>query len=69
MIFSLLGMKKEAVRTLNQLEKKDFDFHYLELINDPFFDNLRDEPRFKEIVEKARRVYEERLEKYRDTFL
>jgi TolB-like protein/Tfp pilus assembly protein PilF len=65
-IYSLLGMKQEATRILNKLAKNDFDVHYFYLINHPFFDNLRDEPRFKEIVEKAKQVYEERVRKYGD---
>lgn len=65
-IYSLLGMKQDATRILNKLEKNDYDFHYFILINNPFFDNLRDEPRFKEIVEKAKQVYEERVRKYGD---
>jgi len=65
-IYSLLGMKQEATRILNKLVKNDYDFHYIILINNPFFDNLRDEPRFKEIVEKAKHVYEERVRKYGD---
>jgi adenylate cyclase len=65
-IYSLLGMKQEATRILNKLAKNDYDFHYFVLIHNPFFDNLRDEPRFKEIVEKAKQVYEERVRKYGD---
>jgi serine/threonine protein kinase/Tfp pilus assembly protein PilF len=65
-IYSLLGMKQEANRILNKLAKDDYDFHYNVLINNPFFDNLRDEPRFNEIVEKAKQVYEERVRKYGD---
>jgi serine/threonine protein kinase/Tfp pilus assembly protein PilF len=65
-IYSLLGMKQESTRILNKLAKNDYDFHYFILINNPFFDNLRDEPRFKEIVEKAKQVYEERVRKYGD---
>jgi len=65
-IYSLLGMKQEATRILNKLAKDGYDFHYIRLINNPFFNNLRDEPRFKEIVEKAKQVYEERVRKYGD---
>jgi len=65
-IYSLLGMKQEATRILNKLAKNDYDVHYFYLINNPFFDNLRDESRFKEIVEKAKQAYEERVRKYGD---
>ncbi|MGD2087867.1 MAG: protein kinase [Candidatus Aminicenantes bacterium] len=70
-IYSLLVIKQEATRILDKLAKdklakNDYYFHYIILINNPFFDNLRDEPRFKEIVEKAKQVYEERVRKYGD---
>lgn len=65
-IYSLLDMKQAADRTLNKLAENDYEFDYLFLIHNPCFDNLRDTPRFKEIVKKAKQVYEERLRKYGD---
>ena len=37
---------------------------YLVLINNHFYDSLRDDPRFKEIVKKENKKYQERLKKY-----
>jgi len=41
-------------------------YGYLYLINNPLYDNLRDDPRFQKIVADAKEIYEERLRKYGD---
>ena len=59
-IYLVLGMKKEA---LDEMEKSTWN-HYLQLKNSPVFNSVRDDVRFKQILEKAKIVYEERLKKY-----
>lgn len=59
-IYSMLGMKKEA---LDEIENNQ-DLHYLHMKNFPVFNPLRQEPGFASILEKRRLVYQERLRKY-----
>lgn len=66
-IYSLLGMKDEAIKYIADEIKKDyehFQYTYLPLDTSPFYDSLRDEARFKEIVHKQKKKYEERLKKF-----
>ena len=68
-VYCLLGMRDEAVKYINnQIKrgKEHFQYSYLPLKNSHFYDNLRDDPQFKQIVEKQKRKYEERLKKYGD---
>ena len=63
-IYSILGMKDEAIKKINDgIEKgfqavKEYLYAYPFLATNPFFDNLRNDPGFKEILEKQRRDYE-----------
>ncbi len=59
-VYMILKMNKEA---LDILEKNDYPYLALQ---SSFFDDLRPEPRFKKIVEKAKVRYEELLKKYAD---
>jgi len=66
-IYSLLGMKDEAIKYINDVitecgEKERYS--YLSLINNPFYEDLYGDARFKEIVKKQKKKYEERLKKY-----
>jgi TolB-like protein/Tfp pilus assembly protein PilF len=69
-IYSLLGMKEEAIKGISEgIDKgfqdiKDYLYSYPFLINNPFYDNLRDDPRFQEIVKREKKKYEQKLEKY-----
>ncbi|MDH5405129.1 MAG: protein kinase [Candidatus Aminicenantes bacterium] len=69
-IYSLLGMRDEAIEGINEGIEKSFEYEqvylypYPFLINCPFYDNLRDDARFKEIVNKEKKKYEERLINY-----
>jgi serine/threonine protein kinase/Flp pilus assembly protein TadD len=68
-IYSLLGKKDEAIHYIEDEMKKDYEHHdcsYLSLLNSPFYDNLRDDTRFQEILKKAKQKYEERLKKFAD---
>jgi serine/threonine protein kinase/tetratricopeptide (TPR) repeat protein len=69
-IYSLLGMKDEAIKHIKEgiQRGKEVKMHYFYsypiLINIPCYDNLRDDPRFKKIVKKEKKKYEEKLKKY-----
>jgi adenylate cyclase len=68
-IFSLLGMNKEAIRYLQKAIKKGnehFQYTYLPLLNNHFYDNLRNDPHFKEVMKIQKQKYEEKLKKYSD---
>jgi tetratricopeptide (TPR) repeat protein len=69
-IYSLLGMRDEAIKNIKVGIDEGFDRHktylysYPELISNPYFDNLRDDPRFMEIVKQEKEKYKEKLRKY-----
>ena len=70
-IYSLLGMKDEAIKNIKEgidkgfQERKDYLYSYPILKNNNSYDNLRDDPRFKEIVKRELKKYEEKEKKYR----
>lgn len=69
-IFSSLGMKDEAIQSIEEgisegFEKiQDYLYSYPILIHNPFYSNLRDDSRFKEISKREKKKYEEKLRKY-----
>ncbi len=66
-IYSLLDMKEEAIKYITNEVKKDyehFQYTYLPLDTSPFYDSLRDDIRFQELVKKQKKKYEERLRKF-----
>jgi len=66
-VYSLLGMKDEAIQHLNMEIRKSVEIPYIfyyDLLNNPFYDNLREDPRFQEKVKKEKKLYEEHLDKY-----
>ena len=65
-IYSLLGMKDEAIKRLKEYTKESKRPQYLDLKHNPFFDNLRDDPRFQKIVKKEKQKYEDLIKKYQD---
>lgn len=68
-VYALLGMKKEAIKYIDKAIKKGnehFQYSYLPLLNNHIYDNLRDDPQFKKIIEIQKQKYEDRLEKYGD---
>ena len=68
-VYSLLGMKDEAIQTMRKAISDGTRFPYLDLIHDPVYKNLRDDPRFKEIVAGAKISHEELIKKYGNFFL
>jgi serine/threonine protein kinase/Tfp pilus assembly protein PilF len=73
-VYSLIGEKDKAIKAIEKAisirkekEHKSLEpFYYLPLMTYPFFDNLRDDPRFKKILNEQKSLYEERLQKYGD---
>jgi TolB-like protein/Tfp pilus assembly protein PilF len=69
-IYSLLGMKDKAIENIKKgidtgfREMKEYYYTYLVLINNPFYESLYGDPRFKEIVENEKKKYDERLKRY-----
>ena len=68
-VYALLGMKNEAIQfmenTLDRDKKLETSYYLLYKIN-PCYDRLRDDPRFDEMLEKHKQVYDEILKKYGD---
>jgi serine/threonine protein kinase len=68
-LFSLLGMKSEAIEELSTWSSgrlRQISSRYYILKNNVFYNNLRSDPRFKEILAKHKEIYEENLENYGD---
>ena len=71
-IYAALGMKDEAIRTIELGIAKGFGdyydyFYFFPFINntrDYFYEKLRGDPRFDEILRSEERKYTEKLEKY-----
>jgi len=71
-LFSLLGMKDEAIKNIkleidHGLEESGrYLYSYPFLKTNPCYDNLSDDPRFQEILKQEKKKYEEKLKKYGD---
>ena len=68
-IFSLLGLKDDALKLLDSkpIGKPSmayFGSDYDDMLNNPFFDNLRDSGQFKVALMEAKGIYEDNLAKY-----
>jgi len=66
-IYALLGMREDAIKYIQDVIKKGnehFQYSYLPLTHSTFYDSLRDDPRFAKIINKQKKKYEERLQKY-----
>jgi hypothetical protein len=62
-------MHEEAFEFLNMQSEAfidDVDSMYMWLLNDPIYDDFRDDPRFQKILVKHKEIYEENLKKYGD---
>jgi len=71
-IYSLLGMKDEAVENIRYGIKNGFQksqsylYGFRILNNNPCYDNLRDDPRFVEILKQQKKKYKQHMKKYGD---
>lgn len=69
---SLLNMKDAAIEVIKMgidvgFEKyKEYIYCYYDLLTNTCYDSLRDDRRFKEILEQQKKKHEVRLEKYGD---
>jgi serine/threonine protein kinase/Flp pilus assembly protein TadD len=70
--YSILGLKDEAILNIKKGHDEgfyliqDYLYGYPFLINNRYFDGLRDDSRFQAIVEAERAVYESKMRKYGD---
>jgi tetratricopeptide (TPR) repeat protein len=70
-VYSLLDMKKEALREVDSTSMvTEFSgwCSYISLKNWKVLDFIREEPAFKEVLEEAKIVHEERIRKYGHLF-
>jgi serine/threonine protein kinase len=68
-VHAILGMKDEAIRLLAKFSEQQIKCkrsYYYGLKTSRFYDNIRSDPRFQEILAKHKEIYEENLEKYGD---
>ena len=69
-IYAVSGMEDEALQVIQDgIEKgykkiKTYIYTYLELLNDPYFVELRGNPRFQEILQSQKEKYDEMSSKY-----
>ena len=62
-------MKQDAINLLKEESEnaeKEQRSLYLELKNSPFYDNIRNDVQFQEILDQHKKLYDELLEKYGD---
>ncbi len=68
--YSLLGMNDDAIENIRLgIEKGSkilnvYLYPYPFLMNNPCYDNLRNDPRFEDILEKEKKKHEDKLKKY-----
>lgn len=71
-VYALLGMRDEAIeniqnviqRGLSRIKTSPYSYHVL--TENSFYDVLRNDPRFQEILKEEKRKYQERLKKFSD---
>ncbi len=66
-IYALLNMTDEALEHLNKEIRGEVRVpyvYYYYLLNNPFYDNLRSDSRFKKVVKREKKLYEANLKKY-----
>jgi serine/threonine protein kinase/tetratricopeptide (TPR) repeat protein len=64
--YCLLDMKDEAISLITGYIKNNTTSLYLNLLNNPFFQNLGKDPRFKEIIADEKIKYDKLLKKFGD---
>ncbi|MBA7714873.1 hypothetical protein ES703_123905 [subsurface metagenome] len=71
-VYSILGMEDEAIENIQKVIDKGFyklqtyPYSYHVLTKNYYYNSLRDDPRFKEIVKEEKKKYQEKLKKYSD---
>ena len=71
-VYAILNMKDEAIQNIEDaiaqgMEKtKSYLYHYRYLKQNPFYDTLRDDPRFQRIVKQREDWYKNNLKKFSD---
>ena len=60
-VYILLGMNDKAIEYIMKNMDDPGVYNYLGLISWPVYNNLRDDPRFKELIAKKKKMYEQRL--------
>lgn len=71
LVWSLLKMKEETISKLDTKSVEEYftsPYSYLNLNNAAYFDFIREEPKFKEILIKAKEVHDIRVGKYGHLF-
>ena len=66
-VYALLGMNGEAIESLNGEIRKTVTrpyIFYLDLLNNPFYEKVRGDARFKELVRREKKLYDENVERY-----
>jgi serine/threonine protein kinase/Tfp pilus assembly protein PilF len=63
-VYSLLGMKDEAIGLMQKSISEGGSFNYLSLLSNPQYNNIRGDPRFEKIVAEAKKTYETLSKKY-----
>jgi len=53
-IYSIIGEKNKALEKIEYLSVIPNGFHYGELLSDPNFDSIRNEPRFQAVIQKLK---------------
>ena len=64
---AILGIRDEAIELLDEdiLKRGIMPYiHYFDLLNNPYYDNLRDDPRFIKMVDREKKLYEEASERF-----
>jgi TolB-like protein/Tfp pilus assembly protein PilF len=65
-VYSLLRMRREALQLLQERAGKSREYLYLNLLQNPFFNNLRKDPQFQSILALQKALYEQRVKRYGD---
>ncbi|MBN2244641.1 MAG: hypothetical protein JW755_02230 [Candidatus Aminicenantes bacterium] len=58
----------EAIQSMTKAISEGTFYPYHRLINDPFYKNLRKDPRFEQIVSQTKKTHEDLSKKYRNYF-
>ncbi|RME01110.1 MAG: tetratricopeptide repeat protein [Calditrichaeota bacterium] len=62
-VYALLGLKDQAIQYIAK-HKEESSYQYLSLLHNPYFDSLRGDSRFEQIVAGQKKVYQKRVELY-----